>query len=77
MKVGYQLDYPLQGSSLDLPLGEVLAFSPPKRHNYILRLFKAFSKSIAANEMALKTRVPFRKEMRDLRRLVRYPYAKR
>jgi len=72
----YELDYPLQGSSLDLPLDEVLSFSPARRQKYILRLFQEFSKSISANEMALKTRVPFQKEMRDLRRLVRYPSDK-
>jgi len=76
LKKDYELDYPLQGSSFDLPLKQVLAFSPERRNEYVLCLLKEFSKSISANEMALKRRVPFQKEMRDLRRLVRYPYDK-
>jgi hypothetical protein len=76
LKNDFESDYPLQGSSLDLPLREAIAFSPEERKRYILRLLKEFSKSISANEMALKRRVPFQKEMRDLRRLVRYPYDK-
>jgi hypothetical protein len=72
----YEMDYPLQGSALDLPLNEVLEFSQESRNKYILRLLKEFTKCISQNEMALKTRVPFQKELRDLRRLVRYPSDK-
>lgn len=72
----YELDYPLQGSDLDISLGEVLRFSPEQRESFIRRLLKGFSKSIFNSEMALKARVPFQKEMRDLRRLVRYPSDK-
>jgi hypothetical protein len=71
-----ELDYPLQGSSLDLPLEEVLRFTPKRRMNFILRLLDALSDSIDKNEMALKARIPLDREMRDLRRLVRAPHDK-
>lgn len=76
MKKDYEVDYPLQGSTLDLPLRDVLEYDSDKREKYIHRLLLAFSKNIVNNEMALKKRVPFDKEMRDLRRLVRYPADK-
>jgi len=76
MKKGYEVDYPLQGSTLDLPLKDVLEYDSDKREKYIVRLILAFSRNISDNEMALKKRVPFGKEMRDLRRLVRYPADK-
>jgi tRNA1(Val) A37 N6-methylase TrmN6 len=76
MRKEYESDYPLQGSHLDLPIDEVLHFSPERRQKYIFSVLKEFSKSISKNEMALKTRVSFQKEMRDLRRLVRYPNDK-
>ena len=69
----FEPDYPLQGSRLDLPLSVVLAFTDKQREHYISELLSALSKSIAANEMTLKSRVPFAKEMRDLRKLVRLP----
>ena len=69
-------DYPLQGSILDLPLEEVLAFTPKRRDRFIHRVLDALTTVITNNEMALKTRVPLSKEMRDLRRLVRAPYDK-
>jgi len=70
----YEPDYPLQGSTLDLPIAEVLAFSKRRREKYIDKLLVEFAKIIKKNEMALKKRVPFRAEMRDLRKLVRLPY---
>lgn len=69
----YEPDYPLQGSPLDIPLSEVLSYTDTKRNRYINRLLTAFSRVIEKNEMALKTRVPFAKEMRDLRRLLKLP----
>ena len=76
MTDSYELDYPLQGSNLDLPIEEVLNYGAAERRDYILRVLKAFTKSIDQNTMALKQRVSFQKEMRDLRRLVRYPNDK-
>lgn len=76
MEKDYELDYPLQGSELDLSLEEVLRFDSEQREKFIHRLLKGFAKSISASDMALKARVPFSKEMRDLRRLVRYPSDK-
>jgi hypothetical protein len=69
-------DYPLQNSPLDYPMSEVLAFDAHERIRYIRRLLKRFSVVIERNEMSLKNKVPFQKEMRDLRRLVRYPRDK-
>jgi hypothetical protein len=66
-------DYPLQGTSLDLPLVEVLSFSDARRKTYIQKLLKALAKEISADRMALKNRISFAKEMRDLRKLLYAP----
>src|SRR5688572_9743942 len=66
-------DYPLQGTPLDVPLPTVLALSPQKRTRYIRALLTALGREIANNRMALKRRVPFKKEMRDLRKLLHAP----
>jgi tRNA1(Val) A37 N6-methylase TrmN6 len=67
-------DYPLQGSSLDLPLSEVLSYSEKDRAKYISKFLIALGKKIDANEMALKKKISMQTEMRDLRRLVRSPF---
>jgi tRNA1(Val) A37 N6-methylase TrmN6 len=72
----FEPDYPLQGSSLDVPLAMVLSMSPIQRTRYIRRLLIAFTKEIEAEQMALKAVVPFKKEMRELRSLVRSPADK-
>lgn len=69
----FEPDYPLQGSSLDVPLDEVLTYTPENRHAFIRALLKALAKEIKADNMALKARVPFKREMRDLRKLLYDP----
>ena len=73
-KQKYDPDYPLQGSALDLPVAEVLGFTEKQRTTYTDKVLVEFSKVIKRNEMALKNRVSFQSEMRDLRKLVRLPY---
>lgn len=69
----FEPDYPLQGSSVDLPLGKVLCLSDAERDRYVQRLLSAFARWVRADRMALKSRVPFKREMRDLRQLVSLP----
>jgi len=66
-------DYPLQGTPLDVPLSTVLALSPQERTQYIRALLTALGREITKDRMALKRRVPFQKEMRDLRKLLYAP----
>jgi hypothetical protein len=66
-------DYPLQGTRLDVPLGAVLSRSPKQRTRYINALLTALTREITNDRMALKLRVPFKREMRDLRKLLRAP----
>lgn len=66
-------DYPLQGSKLDIPLGEVLALTPALRKKYVSKLLTALAREVNSDRMALKRRVPFAREMRDLRKLLHSP----
>ena len=66
-------DYPLQGTPLDVPLQTVLALSPQERTRYIRALLTTLGREITKDRMALKRRVPFKKEMRDLRKLLHSP----
>lgn len=66
-------DYPLQGTSVDRPLDEVLSLSDKERERFVRRLLKALAREVRAERMALKARVPFQREMRDLRQLVTLP----
>ena len=49
----------------------VLGFSSEQRNQYITALLDALGKRIRTNKFSLKPNVPFKKEMRDLRRLIR------
>jgi len=69
----YESDYPLQGTKLDIVLEDVLSFEEPQREQYIRDVLSAFSKEIKKNQMSLKKRVPFKGEMSDLRKVLRYP----
>lgn len=66
-------DYPLQGSALDVPLQQVMSYSPQKRTRYIHAVLTALHKEIEKDRMWLKMRVPFKREMRDLRTLLNAP----
>ena len=68
-KSAQKLDYPLQGSSLDVPLPSVLALSPEQRTAYIKQLISAFTKIVKSDDFALKKRTSFKTEMKDLRKL--------
>ena len=67
------IDYPLQGTGLDLPIAEILELEKSDRHDYIIDVLKALTKSIQSDEMALKKRVTFQKEIQDYRTLLRRP----
>lgn len=64
------LDYPLQGSSLDVPLDVALAFTPAERQRYVKKLLTALQKEIKKDTMSLKRRISFSREMSDLRKLL-------
>lgn len=67
------IDYPLQGTRLDVLIDEVLELDATDRHDYIIDILKAITKSIQSDEMALKKRVTFKKEIQDYRTLLRRP----
>ena len=67
------IDYPLQGTGLDLPIAEILELEKSDRYDYIIDVLKALAKSIQSDEMALKKRVTFQKEIQDYRTLLRRP----
>lgn len=69
-------DYPLQGTALDVPLTTVLALTPEQRIRYVHNLLNAFQKEIKRERMTMKRRVPFKREMRDLRKLLHAPADK-
>lgn len=71
-----ELDYPLQGQALDLPLTKVLAMDANERRKYINQLLGALGNVIKKDEFALKGRVSFSTEMRDLRKLLHTPADK-
>jgi tRNA1(Val) A37 N6-methylase TrmN6 len=60
----------LQGTKLDLSMEDVFGLSSKQRRQYIINVLEALAKTIRSNKLALKLNVPFKKEMRDLRRLV-------
>lgn len=66
-------DYPLQGSPLDRTTAEVRALSASDRDAYFTDVLTALGQEIRHDHMALKTRIPFKKEMRDLRQLLTSP----
>ncbi len=72
----YDPDYPLQGHKLDITFDEVFSYTIQERENYIVKVLTQLAKLIEKNEMALKARTPFAKEMRDLRSLLRSPADK-
>ena len=67
------IDYPLQGTRLDILIDEVLELDATDRHDYIIDVLKTLTKSIQSDEMALKKRVTFQKEIQDYRTLLRRP----
>ena len=69
----FEPDYPLQGHPLDLPMADVLTFTAAQRKRYVSKLLTALARVIQADKMALKKRVTMKKEMIDLRKLVRLP----
>ena len=63
----------MQGTRLDVPLAEVLGLSPDGRHAFIEKLLTALAREMQAGTMSLKRRVPLKREMRDLRTLLKTP----
>ena len=60
----------LQGTEFDVPLEHVFGFTSKERARYITKLLDALAKAIRNKTFALKMNVPFKREMRDLRRLL-------
>lgn len=75
-RVDDEPDYPLQGSSLDLPLAAVLQMDDAQRGAYIRKVLNAMHREIQQGTMALKTKVSPKRELRDLRHLLRAPADK-
>ena len=71
-----ELDYPLQNSALDVPLRDVLSLDEIARQRYINNLLTSLSKVIKKDEFALKGRISFATEMKDLRKLLHMPADK-
>jgi len=67
------IDYSLQGTRLDVLIDEILELDESDRHSYIIDVLKALAKSIKSDEMALKKRINFQKEIQDYRTLLRRP----
>lgn len=70
------IDYPLQGTKVDLPLETVFSFSADQRNKYVKRLLNSLGREIKHDRMALKARISFAREMRDLRKLLYAPVDK-
>lgn len=72
VKNSYQ-DYPLQGTSLDIPIEEILDYDAEQRAIYIDMLLSGLAKEIKQGTMSLKKRVSFKDEIADYRKLARLP----
>ena len=69
-------DYPLQGSTLDIPLQFALAMTDEQRRAYLRNVLSALHREFRHGTLALKTRVSQKRELRDLRHLLRAPSDK-
>mgnify|MGYP000266662655 CR=1 FL=1 len=69
----YESDYPLQGTELDVVLEEVLSLDELEREQYVRDVLSAFAEETKKNQMALKKKKSFKREMNDLRKVLRYP----
>jgi len=58
--------FPLEGTALDVPLGEVLAATPEQRREYVRDIFASLADEALADCMALKPKVAFARIVRDL-----------
>lgn len=72
----FRPDYALQGSEVDLPMAVVLGFTPNQRKRYINDLLRALAKEVRGDRLSLRRNVPFKKEMRDLRKIISAPADK-
>lgn len=65
--------YPLEGTRFDRETVDVAALATGERARYIRDLLRALAAEVSRDTMRLMARVPFKDEMRDLRRLCRTP----
>lgn len=72
----FRPDYALQGTKVDLPMTVVLGFTPSQRKRYINDLLSGLEKEVRADRLSLRNNVPFRKEMKDLRKIIYAPADK-
>jgi tRNA1(Val) A37 N6-methylase TrmN6 len=58
---------------VDRALDDVFSLSDRERERFVRRMLKALAREVRAGRMALKARIPFKREMRDIRQLVTLP----
>lgn len=67
------IDYPLQRTNFDIPVGDLLALEADDREAFIRAFLSALLIEIAQGSMALKRRVTFKQEIADYRKVIRLP----
>jgi hypothetical protein len=67
------IDYPLQSTKFDIPVGDLLDLNPDDREAFIRAFLTALSTEITQGSMALKRRVTFKQEIADYRKVLRLP----
>jgi tRNA1(Val) A37 N6-methylase TrmN6 len=67
------IDYPLQGSKFNIPVGDLLELDADEREVFIRAFLNALSKEVEKGSMALKQRVTFQREIADYRKMLRLP----
>lgn len=67
------IDYPLQGTKFDIPVGDLLDLEADDREVFLRSFLKALSLEIKKQSMTLKRRVSFKREIADYRKLLRLP----
>jgi tRNA1(Val) A37 N6-methylase TrmN6 len=70
---GTYIDYPLQGTKFDIPVGDLLDLDADEREFFIRSLLTALSEEIEQGSMTLKRRVTFKQEIADYRKVLRLP----
>ncbi len=67
------IDYPLQRTRFDIPVGDLLDLEADEREAFIRAFLTALSIEITQGSMALKRRVTFKQEIADYRKVIRLP----
>jgi hypothetical protein len=67
------IDYPLQSTKFDIPVGDLLELDHDDREAFIRAFLTALTTEIKQGSMALKRRVTFKQEIADYRKVLRLP----